>query len=901
MPTLVQTLHGYDRGHRLLASSRGLDERELALLERLSDLSGYLPTGSHFDSYFTGFPCGRYYALACTWLDVSATRAGTVLTHTLLLPLGEASSIEDLWGLTRFHRRPQGADGRQSYSEPLLIQTVPEAPKSQLSSQEAVAAVVLLLGTEDRPILWVDERQPDHVVRFLWSLQRAEGREQFSFCTFALQPRTVEARPFTFLGLPPTARGSFLAQADSESWWDIGRLRHERMLGMTPQGWAQAVASRGAKELRGMEKACITSGLPLRALKEVPMLWRFMELEAAATKRLPAARSRADLFERLWPELPPTHPAAEPVLRLLLDRQGDAALEPRPLWELTDFLRRPLVRGRRQSDAAFASLVEQVLETEVERRLTQVPELTLEALPDLLEAAGPQGGDSVLAVIQRVLTTSLDAAERLMPQLLQVAERLLWPALVQVGLSALSPPERLRALESVPKASSREALLKLVESAAEQLVDLELLLAVGRLHGRELEALHRVTQLLLPQGPGTIEKALASLRTTVHPAVLLAWALETSEPDRLAWHAAEEGARAAQQLGLALDELVRRCSGTPNGARVLLVLATQLPRVESLEQALRQTPTLALDVLVRSFREEWSWRANNLKGVALELLPAEQLLAPELLQVLRSPLEQWRTRGLMRRVGPQWLKAVNTAAIPDDALADWLSIAPLRQWLRDATRSQLQFDTRTSGADDLLPGLCRVLRYWLRKYNPSDTYWIIPLLDRLLDDVATRNLDKAAEDLAALLRYLLRPSSNIPLATKVLSAVARSPMSSGWHLVEQVFPPVYASVLRNEHSLLGVFASAFTGKHWDKAKLLRRWLIDAYVTNQWPPESFLRCMQGDTHLFFVLVSRAVRINGGLAFLRALPGALQSRPELAERWRHPIEEALVNPHRISEPD
>ncbi|HSP81449.1 MAG TPA: hypothetical protein VLQ93_23225, partial [Myxococcaceae bacterium] len=122
MPTVLQTLHGYDQGHRLLVESRGgqLDAREHSLLERLSDLSGYLPTGVSFDRYHTGFPCGRYYALACTWPDPAATRAGTVLTHTLLLPLAEAASLEDLWGLTLLHRRPHGAKDLEPYREPHL-------------------------------------------------------------------------------------------------------------------------------------------------------------------------------------------------------------------------------------------------------------------------------------------------------------------------------------------------------------------------------------------------------------------------------------------------------------------------------------------------------------------------------------------------------------------------------------------------------------------------------------------------------------------------------------------------------------------------------------------------------------------------------------------------------------
>jgi hypothetical protein len=901
MLALAQTLHGYDQGHRLLSSSGDLDERELALLERLSDLSGYLPPGTRFDSYFTGFPCGRYYAVASTWLDVTATRAGTVLTHTLLIPMSVAISLEDFWSLTPLHRRPQGAGDRQSYREPLSLPALPAVRQVELPLEEATAAVVLLWGTEDRPILWVDDRQPEAVARFLWGLLRPEQRQRFAFCTLAFQPRTVEGRPFDFLGLPPAARGSFLERAGSEAWWDTKQLRHERLLGLTQQGWAQAIAQRGPSERRRLEGICISSRLPLPAPKDLPVFWRFVELEAAAAERLPAARSRADLFERLWPGLAPTHPAADPILRALLDRQSDAALEPRPLWELTDFLKRPLVRGRRTSDTVFASQVDQVLEAELERRFAQVPTQTLQGLPEFLDASGARGTDSLLRVIQRVLATAPDAAERLAPQLLEVAETLSWIELIQTGLAALSPLARQRALKAVPSVASREPLLQLVEQTAEHLGDFELVLLTGKLRGREQEALQRITRLLAAQGQGTLKKVLESLRPTMESSLILAWALEASEPNWLAWYAAEAGAQAAKSLGLSLNELVRRCGGSTNGARLLLVLATLLERVEPLEQALRQVPMLARDVLVLSLREEWDSRTSNLTRVALELISDEQLLTPELLQMLRSYSEQWRTRELMRRVGPQWLRAVYSASLPDQVLADWLSVALLRQWLWGTTSWQLRTEARVSEVGDLLPGLCRVLRRWLDTQNPYDIAWVPALLEGVLDKAGSRNLDEASEDLTAVLRHLSRDQAYGRLAAKVLAFVSRTSIPSGWRLVEQVFPRVYAAALRDEPSLFGVMSAVLTGKGWDKAKPLRRWLIEAYVDHRWPPESLLRCLDGDVGLFFKLAHRAARSRKGAAFLERLPSALEAAPELASRWRRPIEDALDDPHRVTDSD
>jgi hypothetical protein len=43
--------------------------------------------------------------------------------------------------------------------------------------------------------------------------------------------------------------------------------------------------------------------------------------------------------------------------------------------------------------------------------------------------------------------------------------------------------------------------------------------------------------------------------------------------------------------------------------------------------------------------------------------------------------------------------------------------------------------------------------------------------------------------------------------------------------------------------------------------------------------------------------RAARSTRGFEFLRALPRALDSEPELARQWRPAVEAALANPHRL----
>src|SRR4051812_25317672 len=87
--TIHQALHGYRRGHEQLAGSIRLPPHAADLVTRLSDLSGSVASGWEFGNYITAYPVEGvpYFALARTWEDRNAARAGCVLTHTLLVPI----------------------------------------------------------------------------------------------------------------------------------------------------------------------------------------------------------------------------------------------------------------------------------------------------------------------------------------------------------------------------------------------------------------------------------------------------------------------------------------------------------------------------------------------------------------------------------------------------------------------------------------------------------------------------------------------------------------------------------------------------------------------------------------------------------------------------------------------
>src|SRR5579872_1732094 len=106
--TVHQLVHGYKKGHSLLAGSCSLPKPALEIVTEQSDLSGPLPAGVSIPSYLTAYPVPdtEFYAVARTWPDKDAPRSGCVITHTLLIPI----DAWERWALPadylQLHKRP---------------------------------------------------------------------------------------------------------------------------------------------------------------------------------------------------------------------------------------------------------------------------------------------------------------------------------------------------------------------------------------------------------------------------------------------------------------------------------------------------------------------------------------------------------------------------------------------------------------------------------------------------------------------------------------------------------------------------------------------------------------------------------------------------------------------------
>ena len=258
---IQQLVHGYRRGHEQLAASIKLSARDAELSTRLSDLSGNLSGAPKFDSYLTVYPLpsGKYFALGRTWLDPTATRSGCVLTHTLLVPTAVWVALEDPRVLDGLFTLPS-ADSIGEFGSKLAVpKHLPSKSVPDLESEQSTLLTFVrrYFGDGKRPIIWVGQCKPEEI---LWPLLRGlwpKLRATFSACTFCLQPRTLEDRPFEFMFAPSAAYPRF-QKIDAEHFIDstsgyrtTQQGRQGRILGQCVDRAPVRAGSKSASPYRG--------------------------------------------------------------------------------------------------------------------------------------------------------------------------------------------------------------------------------------------------------------------------------------------------------------------------------------------------------------------------------------------------------------------------------------------------------------------------------------------------------------------------------------------------------------------------------------------------------------------------------------------------------------------------
>ena len=294
--TIHQLVHGYEHGHSLLAASTELERDDLDLIGRLSDLSGALGPDLGLCSYlsFYPLPSKRFFAVARTWPDESASRSGCVLTQTILIPA-------DIWATddspnrfaSAFRVPARGTLG--DYSVP--AKSVMAASSRVISSEPLGECFIQrYFGEGLAPIVWLGAKNPESaawcVIQALWPSLRA----RFACCTLALQPRTLGDRPFDLVFAPPSVASRFVDFARSHI------VDGRATLGAsTTESWF------------GYWSTCVFDGSPFEACEQVRKLSSnlepyatairsvllFLELKKRSVDSPTAALGALDLLEKL--------------------------------------------------------------------------------------------------------------------------------------------------------------------------------------------------------------------------------------------------------------------------------------------------------------------------------------------------------------------------------------------------------------------------------------------------------------------------------------------------------------------------------------------------------------------------------------------------------------------------
>ena len=206
MTQFDQQLHGYRQGHQLLSSSVRLPKADQDLIDRLSDVAGPLSPGERFTPYLTLYPLPSesHYVVARTWQDFEAPRAGCVRTRSVLVPMSEWLTTQDLSSIVALATEAGPDLPAERRASPAIATQLP--PVDPLQGTELIEALFL---EERAPIVVFDAEQPEPLALRLMIALWPGLRRAFSMSTFARSPRTIGRRSFDLVFASKEARSRF--------------------------------------------------------------------------------------------------------------------------------------------------------------------------------------------------------------------------------------------------------------------------------------------------------------------------------------------------------------------------------------------------------------------------------------------------------------------------------------------------------------------------------------------------------------------------------------------------------------------------------------------------------------------------------------------------------------------
>lgn len=194
--SLYYQIHRYKNGHQLVAGTAQLDRPDQDTVDRLSDISGQLRPGELFDPYYSCYPSPtkKYFIVAKTWQDLTAPRAGCVLTKSVIVSMETWAHNKNIAAI---FSGLQNADFDLSFPViNLEADLAPLAPVSDAPLDELIEALFL---EQRKPILVFDSHEQLTIIERLYTVFWPSIRKEFAACTFSLSPRSINNRPFDLL------------------------------------------------------------------------------------------------------------------------------------------------------------------------------------------------------------------------------------------------------------------------------------------------------------------------------------------------------------------------------------------------------------------------------------------------------------------------------------------------------------------------------------------------------------------------------------------------------------------------------------------------------------------------------------------------------------------------------
>ena len=208
MITAEVQIHGYRKGHQLLASSIILSKDDQAVVDRLSDVAGPLRPREQFAPYLSAYPLpsGAFYVLARTWQDLMVPRAGCVLTKSVLINAQAWALRPPLTAILRLlsTELPTEADAVRLELKDTIEEAFP--PALNFSANDLLEALFL---EHEQPVVVFDAPNPELIALRILAALWPDIRRRFSLSTFALSPRKIGGRDLDLVFAPLNAKAKF--------------------------------------------------------------------------------------------------------------------------------------------------------------------------------------------------------------------------------------------------------------------------------------------------------------------------------------------------------------------------------------------------------------------------------------------------------------------------------------------------------------------------------------------------------------------------------------------------------------------------------------------------------------------------------------------------------------------